>query len=329
MLRNFAFLLTLCLLIVTPITAQGTLDTVTITILPYLSYAPFYIADQEGYFAEQGIAAEYLSFAESQEIFPALLRGDLDVHVEFINAALFNAIERGAEFRVVGDKGYFAEGECAANGFIARNDVLDSGALDDPEQISTLRWQYETDTVEQFLLERAFANVGAELGELANEPLPPHLFHGALLNDAVDVGFTGEPWITNAINTGESNVWMTDEQLAPNLEASMLLYGTRMLEDEELGQRFMVAYLQGIRQYLEGKTERNIELVAEFTGLDPAIVEQACWAHIDPTGAIRTEGIMEFQQWLIEHELLDRVLEVEEFYNPSFIEYANDILGEP
>lgn len=315
-----------------PVAAQSNLDTVRLIQLQYLSYAPFYIAEQEGYFAEQGIVIEYITPSESQEVFPALVRGDTDVQVEFINAAMFNAIARGAEIQVVADKGYFAAGECTANAFIAPPSVLESGALEDPEQIGALRWQFEVDTVEQYMLERAFENIGAEfdVNALSNEALPPHLFHAALLQDAVDVGFTGEPWITRAEDEGAGSLWLTDEQLAPDLQASMLLFGPRLLRDDpELGQRFMVAYLQGIRQFLEGKTERNLELVTEFTGLDAEIVEAACWAHMDPTGAIRTEGIMEFQAWLLERDLLDRVVEVDEFWNPTYIEHANEVLGEP
>jgi len=52
--------------------------TLKVVILPYLSEAPLFIAE-EGYFAEQALDIEFVELKRSAEAVPALAQGDLDV----------------------------------------------------------------------------------------------------------------------------------------------------------------------------------------------------------------------------------------------------------
>ena len=42
--------------------AERELTKLRATVLPYFSFAPLYIAEAEGFFAEQGLAVEFVSF---------------------------------------------------------------------------------------------------------------------------------------------------------------------------------------------------------------------------------------------------------------------------
>ena len=44
---------------------------IKISLLPYLSYAPIFIALEEGYFTEQGLVLEYVKFNQSGLSMPA------------------------------------------------------------------------------------------------------------------------------------------------------------------------------------------------------------------------------------------------------------------
>ena len=46
----------------------------------------------------------------------------------------------------------------------------------------------------------------------------------------------------------------------------------------------MVAYLQGVRQYNEGKTEQNLEIMGNYTKLDRDLLNQSCWMPIAKNG---------------------------------------------
>jgi hypothetical protein len=84
-----------------------------------------------------------------------------------------------------------------------------------------------------------------------------------------------------------------------------------------------------VRQYNEGKTERNLEIMAEFSGLDEEFLKAACWFYIYDDGHVNVQSILDFQHWAVGKGYLDSVVPEEQFYDPSFIEYANQVLGTP
>jgi ABC-type nitrate/sulfonate/bicarbonate transport system substrate-binding protein len=101
-----------------------------VQLLPYLSYAPLYIAQEEGYFAEQGLEVEFQKL-QGGTAFVALVSGDIDVAASFLTSNVLGAISKGETVKVVADKGYIAPSGCTANGLLARKDLVASGALNE------------------------------------------------------------------------------------------------------------------------------------------------------------------------------------------------------
>jgi NitT/TauT family transport system substrate-binding protein len=89
----------------------------------------------------------------------------------------------------------------------------------------------------------------------------------------------------------------------------------------------MVAYLKAVRQYNQGKTERNLEIMEEFTKLDQELLKMSCWMPMRSDGYINVESVLDFQAWAVEKGYLDRPVTEEQFWDPSFVEYANQVLG--
>lgn len=91
----------------------------------------------------------------------------------------------------------------------------------------------------------------------------------------------------------------------------------------------MVAYLKAVRQYNQGKTERNLEILAEFTGLDRELLKRTCWLPIRNDGRINVESVLDFQDWAAGKGFLDSKVTEEKFWDPSFVQYANQVLKTP
>ena len=81
--------------------------TLRVSLLPYISYAPFAIGKEEGYFADQGLEIELVEM-RSENIIPTLVQGKVDVGAGFMGVSILNAIERGARIKFVADKGHIA-----------------------------------------------------------------------------------------------------------------------------------------------------------------------------------------------------------------------------
>ena len=90
----------------------------------------------------------------------------------------------------------------------------------------------------------------------------------------------------------------------------------------------MVAYLKTMRQYNQGKTERNLEIIAKHTDLDKDILKQACWPTFRESGKINIQSLFDFQAWAVEQDYLAGTIKEDRFLDSRFIEHANRVLGE-
>ena len=99
--------------------------------------------------------------------------------------------------------------------------------------------------------------------------VPDDLKVEAIARDLVDVATTIEPKVTRLVSSGDGKVWLPVAAATPDRQNTFLLFGARLLhERRDLGRRVMAAYLAGRAQYLEGKTDRNVRILAARTRMD-------------------------------------------------------------
>ncbi len=100
-------------------------EPVRLGLLHTLSPAPFYIAQERGYFRDQGIDLTFRFFEAAQPIAAAAVSGDIDVGVTALTGGFFNLAEKGT-LKVIGgalheQKGY------QGSAILASNKAFDDG----------------------------------------------------------------------------------------------------------------------------------------------------------------------------------------------------------
>ena len=116
-----------------------------------------------------------------------------------------------------------------------------------------------------------------------------------------------------------------DEQVLPGADWGLLIFGQTMLgENLDVGERFMTAYITSVLDFLEGKTEENVALLAEATELEVELIAAACWPSFKSDGSVETSHMMEFQLWAQERGLLDNIVPENEIYNDHFVEFVKN-----
>src|ERR1700759_4688311 len=76
-------------------------DALRLGLLHTLSPAPFYIAQERGYFRDEGIELTFRFFEAAQPIAAAAVSGDIDVGITALTGGFFNLAEKGT-LRVIG-----------------------------------------------------------------------------------------------------------------------------------------------------------------------------------------------------------------------------------
>jgi NitT/TauT family transport system substrate-binding protein len=304
--------------------------TLKVLVQPYLSYAPFFIAQEEGFFAEQAIQIEFIQMSEAVEAVPALTQGTLDVAAGLIWPSHLNAMARGAHIKIVADKGYIGPQDCSYTTIMVRPALIENGELESPAQLRGRQVVLNPASFTGYYLDTLLSAVGLALDdiEIADVPVPAR--PEALEKGSVDGVIVSEPWVTRISQGGQGVIWMPAQQVIPDSQVGAIFYGPTLLDkNPDAGKRFMIAYLKAIQQYNRGKTERNLEILAKYTKLDQELLNQACWPTLHSDGRVNVQSVLDFQAWAVKRDLLDNPVTEDQFWDPSFIEYSNQVLGTP
>jgi hypothetical protein len=88
----------------------------------------------------------------------------------------------------------------------------------------------------------------------------------------------------------------------------------------------MIAYLQGAKQYNEGKTERNLAILGNYTKLDRELLNQSCWLPIDPTGDLPRQPVRDYVNWMYANGNITQNPGDDLLFDTSYVNYANEVL---
>jgi NitT/TauT family transport system substrate-binding protein len=299
-------------------------------ILSYMSNSPFFIAQEEGYFAEQGLDVHLVDFGFTErEMVPATLKGDIDVMGVAMTVGLLAAVEQGANIRYVADKGFANPDGCASDAFIASKALLESGALVEPADLLGRKVVAFTGNALEYTFDLLLERAGLTANDLQLDVLfDPAVIVQGLEAGSIDVTMAGEPWITRARRSGAAEVWLPYSDVIPNVSVAGVVYGPSMLErPEDLGVRFMVAYLKAVDQFLHDRSERTVDIISQYTKLPPEEIKQVCWNSMQPDGLINEQGLAGFLEWAQAKGYTDTAVSVDQVWDPRFVERARERIG--
>ena len=285
---------------------------VRVAISPHLSSGPLMIAQAEGFFKEEGLDVEFVSSLRSEESLAALVTGDIDVRAGPLHAGVLSAIAQGARLRLTAGQGELARGACTYFAIIVRP------GLDPTTKGAIKRMRTSQDGVARFLVSEMLAPHGLDVRSIETIRLPEAAMANSLERGSIDAVAVSEPVLTRLGKTGR--VWVRAEDVVPNFQWGVLVFGPRLLDrDRDVGVRFIRAYNRGVRRYAEGKTDRNVAVIAEASGTTEPMTRDACWLTFRPGSGIDWKSIAEFQRWANEHGLMEHTLTRDQVWDSSFV----------
>ncbi len=304
------------------------MTTVTINSSNQVTFAPIYFAQSEGYFDEFGIDLEIVEFSISPDAVPLLATGDLDVYAGPISSGILNVFRQDPNVKTVADRGKISEDDsCTFSAILVQKDLYESGQVRGPEDMAGLKVAAATYSIKGYELDKYLALAGLTFDDVEIVTLPTSALVDALNNKAVDAIVTPEFTLTRLMMTGNAAILSRFEEDAGPMQTSILAFGPRLIKDDpELGIRFLAAYLKGVRKYNEGKTEENLQAIAGLTGEDIDLLEQACWPSIRNDGWIDFSALEPYLQWNIETGQMDFTITEEQFWDPSILVAALELL---
>jgi len=283
-----------------------------VLVTPHVSYAPLMIADAEGFFKAEGLDVEIVAGLRAEESVAALVTGDIDVLPGPLRAGLLSAIAQGAKVRIAAGQGELARDGCTYFAVVLRPGLEPSPAT----PITKMRTSQDGAT--RYVVSRMLAPHGIDVKSIETVRIPEAVMVASLQQGSIDAVAVSEPALTRTSKAGR--VWIRAQDAVPDFQWGVLVFGERLLrKDRDAGMRFVRAYERGVTQYREGKTARNVAIIAKATGESEAITREACWPTFRAGSPIEWQSIDEFQRWANAEHLMERTLARDQVLDSAFV----------
>ena len=303
---------------------------VKVGVLRLSSSAPVFIAEDKGYFRDEGLNVELKFFDAAQPIAVATTAGDVDVGVTAFTAGLYNLAGKGT-LKVIGGMsrekagypliGYFASNNAYAAGLKTPKDL--AGKRIAVTQVGSSfhyslglladKYGFKLSDVKIVPLQ-SLSNAAAALkGETVDAALLPVSTARKLMDDggAKLLGWVGDetPWQLGA-------VFASPKTLA-NKEVVTKLLAALERADREYHDVVLAAMKDGVAPINE-QIKPLLEIIAKYTNLPLQQVVGNC-AYIDPDGKLDVKNVDNQIKWLQAQGFVDKGFDAESIVAKDFV----------
>jgi NitT/TauT family transport system substrate-binding protein len=299
----------------------------------------FFIAEKKGYFRDEGLEVTFTPFNSGAKMIAPLGAGQLDIGAGSPAAALYNAVARGIDIKIVADKGSTPKGY-GYQPLLVRKDLVDSGRYKTLKDLKGMKIAGSAPgSASTSTLNIALKKAGLKTSDVERLYLefPQHVV--ALQNKAVDAALTTEPSATKAVQSGAAVRIMGDDEIFPNHQLAVVLYsGSFIKTNPDAARRFMRAYVRAIRDYndalQDGKlagpnADEIIAILTQYTNIKDAALYKAITPHgTDPDGKLNVASLKTDLQFYKDEGTVTGPVTVEQVVDTSFVDAAVKSLGQ-
>jgi NitT/TauT family transport system substrate-binding protein len=278
-------------------------DSLRFGLLPVVDTLPLLVAQQEGYFAAQGIALEPISFQSALERDAALQAGQLDGYFgDLLNTLLL--IQSGAAIRII-TTAYHTHPQFRMFGIAAAPTIGPTSM----EDLKAKTVAISRATIIEYLLDCLLASRNlppdyVEKQEIKKIPIRLQL----LLSDQVPAALLPEPLLTLAESKG-ARVLLDDRSL--EMTETVLALDQKWLEGRrDLAGRFLAAYGKAVAR-INQRPEDFKPLLVERTQFPESVKERYQVPLFPPVGLPSIADVDATQKWLLQNQLITRRLPYE------------------
>ena len=130
--------------------------------------------------------------------------------------------------------------------------------------------------------------------------------------------------MTTAVEQGLGVRWKGMDELFGSFQGTLIIYSPTMTtQRQEVGKRFMLAYLRALRDYQdafdEGKDlDAMVDILTKHTAIkDPAVYRKIVVPASDPNGEMNVQSIKDLQQWYVDNGFVQTPVALDEFLTPA------------
>ncbi len=314
-------------------------DLVKVGVLNTSGDIAVHVANEKGYFKQEGIEVEFIVFDASAKMIPSLGVGDLDVGGGATAVSLFNAIDRKVGVRIVADKGRTEPGYVYQS-FMIRKELITSGRFKSWSDLKGLKFAQGGAGVGPLsVINQAAIKGGVKYEDIEKSFMSFSQQVAAFKSGAIDGSVMNEPYKTLVAREGLAIEFAPSEEVVSMYELSLLFFGDKFRQERaDVARRFMRAFLRANRNYLDalengrwrtdGGADEVIDIFSRKLNIPLDLARSITPQATDPDGKPALESIARDLAFFQEQgEVANKALRVEDCIDLSFAEAAAKELG--
>lgn len=234
---------------------------VKIATVTWIGYSGLWLAEDLGYFEEEGIKLDSKIIEDSSQIKSSLASGQIDGLATTIDSIPRHYVE-GLDVKTV----FALDQSYGADGIVAKNEIESIGDLKGKDVA------VEVGNVSEWFLANVLASEGLTLEDINIKEMTSSEAGAAFVSGNVDAAVTWGPWLSNSKDTDFGKVLVDSSQFPDIIVDVFGFSGAFVEENPEAVDAFIKAYDRGVA-YLHENPEESYEILAKRINGEPADAE--------------------------------------------------------
>ncbi|MGD0025822.1 MAG: ABC transporter substrate-binding protein [Xanthobacteraceae bacterium] len=304
-------------------TPPGQIRKLRAAYLKSLSFSPLFLAQEKGYFREEGLEIDLDVVQSASDVVAFLGTGRFDLAFGNLGIPLFNAAARGVNVKVVAGVSYYPSDAKALSPcpILVVKSLRDSGAIASVADLKGRKIAFNTrGGVIEYLAAGAVSKVGLTISDLDVVTVPFPDMAAAMANGAVAAAAMPEPLATAVREQGIGAV--LDPNPVPGALATVLMFGSTLLEGKpDDGRKVMRALRRAAAELSSPErimSPENVTLWAKSTELPAALVAKTAPYSFDPALGVSVSDLSKQQDYLYSTGQISQRLPLEKIIDGTF-----------
>ena len=308
-------------------------DTIKIGLLRLTSHSPSIIAEAKGYFAEQKLKVEFVTFQAAQPMAVAIASGDVDFGVTAISASLLNLAQKDV-VRIIGGALTESQGIDGQKILVSKS-AFDAGLVT-PAQLKGHSFGVTTQGSSfHYMAHKIADKEGFARSEIKIKPLQKIPAVIAALKSAQIDAWSIVPNIAGALTkSGEIKAIGNVSDYVDGYQVTTIFTSKKnVMERRALVQKFIVAFEQGVDTYnaalvrktlAVAETDAVVKMIHQYVYSDQPIEKagpriKAGAMLVSPNGELNLASVKDQLEWFQSEGMVSKDLTMDQLVDTSFV----------
>ncbi len=299
-----------------------------------LATADAFIARDRGYYQQEGLDVQLIQLIGTPTIIQALATSQVDFAMTNPDPALFNALARGLDIKLLAALTRNKAGDHIAS-FLVRQDLIDSGQFHTAKDLKGKIVGVPA-MQSQFYVNLVMQQDGLSADDVQVKPFQQASdLVSAFASKSIDAGWTPDPITTVIQSQGLAKaVYVTGDLFPGAVGVALGMSPNIMQTNPEAAQRFIYATLRAHRDYYHAfiakDTDKStlVQILSSDTPVkDPKLYDTIGLASVELVPTMDTASWDVLQDYFVKIGLQEQKVDIGKYVDNSFVQKAADALG--